>query len=92
MAEPQTLIQTEFDERNLINFTLHELTLFKEELDRQFVAGKGVDIIQALYCVRYMAMLDKCAKEKEETKFVTFTDEEWKAFIKAQKFFMDSRD
>jgi len=42
-----------------INFAPRELTLFKEELDKQLAEGKGVDILKALHNASYLAMLER---------------------------------
>lgn len=65
MAEPQTLDQADLDGSKTINFAPHELTLFKDELDKQFSEGKGVDVLKALRNARYLAMLDRGFKQVE---------------------------
>ena len=89
MAELQTLIQNNFDWKKPINFTPHELELFKEELDKQFAAGNGVNVFKSLYIVRYSSMHDKCQRQLEKEKRVTFDDDEWAAFIEAQEICFD---
>lgn len=81
------LIQNDFDWKNPINFTSHELELFKEELDKQFAEGNGVNVFKALYSVRYLSIHDKCQRQWEKEKCVTFTDEEWEAFTEAQEVY-----
>ena len=65
----------------------HEWEIFKHELERQFTEGNGVNVFRALHRARYLAMLDRSFKQLEKDKFVTFTDEEWEAFIEEQEFF-----
>ena len=65
MLEVQTLNQEEFDISKPINFAPRELTLFKEELDKQFAEGNGVDISKALRNARYLAMLDRGFRQLE---------------------------
>lgn len=84
MLEAQTLNQEEFDINKPINFAPREWTLFKEELDKQFAEGNGVDIFKAIRNARYLAMLEKSFKQLEEGKVVSFTDEEWEAFVNEQ--------
>ena len=91
MSEIQTLDQAEFDINRSTNFAPCELALFKEELDKQFAKGDGVNIFKALYIVRYLAMLDKSFKQLAENKSVTFTDAEWNAFVEAQVIFLDAK-
>ena len=88
MPEIQTLSQTGFDDKKPINFTTHELTLFKEELDKQFANGNGINIFKTLYSVRYLSMLERCQKQLEKEKCVTFNDEEWESFIEAQEIYL----
>ena len=59
MIEAQTLEQANLDDSKLINFAPAELKLFKEELDKQFAAGNGVDIFKALRNARYLAEIDR---------------------------------
>ena len=59
MLEAQTLNQEEFDINKPINFAPREWTLFKEELDKQFAEGNGVDIFKALHNARYFAEIDR---------------------------------
>ena len=59
MIEMQTLEQANLDDSKLINFAPDELQLFKEELDKQFAEGKGVDIFRALRNARYWAEIDR---------------------------------
>ena len=77
MIEAQTLEQMNLDGSKLINFAPAELKIFKEELDKQFAEGNGVDIFKALRNARYLAMLDRSFKELEEGKVVSFTEDEW---------------
>ena len=65
MLEVQTLNQEEFDISKPINFAPRELTLFKEELDKQFAEGNGVDIFKAIRNARYLAMLDRGFRQLE---------------------------
>ena len=65
MLEAQTLNQEEFDISKPINFAPRELTLFKEELDKQFAEGNGVDIFKAIRNARYLAMLDRGFRQLE---------------------------
>ena len=84
MIESQTLAQMNLEGSKLINFAPAELKIFKEELDKQFDEGNGVDIFKALRNARYLAMLDSSFKELEEGKVVSFTEDEWEDFINAQ--------
>ena len=84
MIEAQTLEQENIDANKIINFAPAELKLFKDELDRQLEEGNGIDILKAIRNARYLAMLDRSFKEIEEGKVVSFTDEEWEAFVNAQ--------
>ena len=86
MIEPQTLEQTNLDNSKLINFAPAELKIFKEELDKQFAEGKGVDIFKALRNTRYFAMLDRRFKELEECHCIEFADKEWEKFINDKDF------
>ena len=84
MVEVQTLNQENLDANKIINFAPAELKLFKDELDKQLAEGNGIDLLKALRNARYLAMLDRSFKELEEGKVVSFTDEEWEAFVNAQ--------
>ena len=53
------LKQDNLDISKPINFAPRELKLFKEELDKQFAEGKGVDISKALHNASYLAMLER---------------------------------
>ena len=55
----QMLKQENLDVSKPINFAPRELTIFKEELDKQFEEGKGVDILKALHNASYLAMLER---------------------------------
>ena len=92
MAEIQTLAQADFDIKEPINFLPHEWTVFCDELNRQFAKGKGVNIFDTLYIVRYLAMLYNSFKQLEESRFVTFTDAEWDAFIEAQEIYLEAEE
>lgn len=59
MIEAQTLEQMNLDDIKLINFAPAELKIFKEELDKQFAEGKGVDIFKALRNARYLSEIDR---------------------------------
>ena len=60
MAEVQMLSIDGIDITKPINFAPRELTLFKEELDKQFSEGKGViDVFKALHNAAYLAMLER---------------------------------
>ncbi|MBQ4403907.1 MAG: DUF1902 domain-containing protein [Selenomonadaceae bacterium] len=86
MIEAQTLEQMNLDGSKLINFAPAELKIFKEELDKQFAEGNGVDIFKALRNARYLAMLDRSFKEIEEGHYIEFADEEWEKFINDKDF------
>ncbi|MBQ6006126.1 MAG: hypothetical protein IJL14_07760 [Selenomonadaceae bacterium] len=61
--EMQMLDQDNLDLSKPINFAPRELTLFKEELDKQFAEGKGVDVFKALRNACYLAMLERGFKQ-----------------------------
>ena len=82
--EIQTLANENLDANGIIEFAPTELKYFKLELDKQFEEGKGINILKAIRNARYLSMLDKSFKELEEGKVVSFTDEEWEAFVNAQ--------
>lgn len=64
MLEAQA-INEDIDISKPINFAPRELTLFKEELDKQFAEGKGIDIFKALRNANYLAMLDRGFRQLE---------------------------
>ena len=66
MIEAQTLEQMNLDDSKLINFAPAELKIFKEELDKQFAEGNGVDIFKALRNARYLAMLKRGFRQMHE--------------------------
>ncbi len=80
----QTLNQEEIDLSKPINFAPRELTLFKAELDKQLEDGNGIDIFKALHNARYLAGLERSIKQFDEGKVVTFTPEQWEAFVNEQ--------
>lgn len=55
----QSLNQEELDVSKPINFAPRELTLFKNELDKQLEEGNGIDIFKALRNARYWAKIDR---------------------------------
>ena len=57
--EIQMLNQEGLDISKPINFAPRELTLFKEELDKQFAENNGIDILKALRNARYWAEIDR---------------------------------
>ena len=59
MIEVQTLEQMNLEDSKLVDFAPAELKIFKEELDKQFAQGKGVDIFKALRNARYLAEIDR---------------------------------
>ena len=65
MLEAQMLDQDDIDVSKPINFAPRELTLFQEELNKQFAEGNGVDILKALRNARYLAMLDRGFRQLE---------------------------
>ena len=65
MEEIKTLDQADLEGSKAINFAPQELTIFKEELDKQFAEGKGVDILKALRNTRYLARIDRGFKQIE---------------------------
>lgn len=86
MTEIQTLEQMNLEGSKLIDFAPAELKIFKEELDKQFAEGKGVDILKALRNARYLAEIDRrIADVKAGKNIVSFTEEEWEAFVNAQE-------
>lgn len=54
--EMQTI---DFDLSKPIKFAPRELTLFKEELDKQYAVGKSVDVFKALRNAFYLAEIDR---------------------------------
>lgn len=84
MTELQTLNQENLDMSKPINFAPRELTLFKQELDKQLAQGGGVDILKALRNARYLAGLERSIKQFDEGKVVKFTAEQWEAFVNGQ--------
>ena len=84
MLEMQTLNQENLDISKPINFAPRELTLFQEELNKQFDEGNGIDILKALHNARYLAGLERSIKQFDEGKVVTFTAEEWETFVNEQ--------
>ncbi len=90
MADTQTLTQPDFDASKPITFTPNEWTVFRNELDKQFAAGNGVNILNTLYSIRYLAMLENCFKQLGTGTGVMFTSDEWDAFIEAQEFYLET--
>lgn len=85
MIEAQTLEQADLDDSKLINFAPAELKIFKEELDKQFAEGNGVDIFKALRNARYLAEIDRRIADIEAGRnVITFTAEEWEKFVNEQ--------
>ena len=86
MADTQTLELDPYavDETQPITIAPREWFYFKAEVKDQLAQGNGVDLLKALHAARYYAMLDRSFKQIEEGKVVTFTDEEWEAFVNAQ--------
>ena len=84
MIEAQTLEQANLDDSKLINFAPAELKLFKDELDKQFAAGNGVDIFKALRNARYWAEIDRRTERIKAGHYVEFTDAEWEKFTNEQ--------
>lgn len=85
MIEAQTLEQMNLDDSKLINFAPAELKLFKDELDKQFAEGNGVDIFKALRNARYLAEIDRRINDiKSGRNIITFTAEEWEKFVNEQ--------
>ena len=82
--EIQTLANENLDANGIIEFAPTELKYFKLELDKQFEEGNGINILKAIRNARYLSMIDKSLKQIEEGKVVSFTDEEWEAFVNAQ--------
>ena len=82
--EIQMLNQEGLDISKPINFAPRELTLFKEELDKQFAENNGIDILKALRNARYLADLERSIKQFDEGKVVKFTAEEWETFVNGQ--------
>ena len=84
MPETQTFDQDVIDESKPIIFAPREWFFFKEEVKDQIAEGKGVNLLKALRAARFYAMIDRSTKQFKEGKVVTFTDEEWEAFVNAQ--------
>lgn len=82
--EIQNFAQEDLDLGKPINFAPRELTLFKNELDKQLEEGNGVDIFKALRNARYLAGLERSIKQFDEGKVVKFTAKEWEAFVNEQ--------
>ena len=84
MAELQTLDPYEIDESKPITIAPREWFFFKEEVKSQIAEGEGLNFLKALHNARYLAMLDRSSKQLADGKVVTFTDNEWEAFVNAQ--------
>lgn len=82
--EIQSLNQEDLDVSKPINFAPRDLTLFKNELDKQLEEGNGIDIFKALRNARYLAGLERSIKQFDEGKVVKFTAAEWEAFVNEQ--------
>ena len=67
-----------------ITFAPREWFFFKSELKDQIAEGNGLDILKALRAARFYAMIERSTKQAEEGKVITFTDEQWEAFVNAQ--------
>lgn len=65
MLEAQAFHQEDIDISKPINFAPRELKFFKDELDKQFTEGNGVDLSKALRNARYLAMLDRGFRQLE---------------------------
>ena len=79
--EMQTI---DFDLSKPIKFAPRELTLFKEELDKQYAEGKSVDVFKALRNAFYLAGLERSIEQFDEGKVVKFTAKEWEDFVNGQ--------
>ena len=90
MADTQTLTQPNFDASKPIIFAPNEWTVFRNELDKQFATGNGVNILNTLYSIRYLAMLERSFNQLGKGTGVMFTSNEWDAFIEAQKFYLET--
>ena len=84
MAETQTLDPYAVDETKPITIAPREWFFFKEEVKDQLAQGTGIDLLKALHAARYYAMLDRSTEQIAEGKVVTFTDEQWEAFVNAE--------
>ena len=86
MIETQALPIENLDEGEPVNFTPSEWKHFVSDVKDMLDHGK-FDLIQAVNNARYLTMLDKCFKQLEQEKVVTFTDKEWEDFVNAQELY-----
>ena len=83
MIEEQTLNPEILNVTEDVTFTPLELKYFVLELKDMMSEGK-FDLPKVIRAARFYAMLERSDKQFKEGKVVTFTDEEWEAFVNAQ--------
>lgn len=84
----QTLTDEEFlsaeaDDNKKVTFTRLEWKYFVLELKDMLAKGE-FDILKAMHNARYLAGLERSIKQFDEGKVVTFTPEQWEAFVNEQ--------
>lgn len=84
MTEAQVLEQDVIDESKPITFAPREWFFFKSEINDQIAEGKGIDLLKALRAARFYAEIERSTEQYKQGKVVTFTEEEWEAFVNAQ--------
>lgn len=72
------------EEDKLIYFTPLEWKYFKLEIEEMKENGEDLNFKKAIHNAKYFAMIERSRNEIKEGKCVTFSDEEWEAFVSAQ--------
>ncbi len=80
---PETLNQEILNVTENITFTPLELKYFVLELKDMLAEGK-FDLPKVIRAARFYAEIERSDMQLKEGKVVTFTEEEWKAFVNAQ--------
>ena len=80
---PETLNQEILKVTENVTFTPLELKYFVLELKDMLAEGK-FDLPKVIRAARFYAEIERSDMQLKEGKVVTFTEEEWKAFVNAQ--------
>ncbi len=80
---PETLNQEILKVTENVTFTPLELKYFVLELKDMLAEGK-FDLPKVIRAARFYAEIERSDTQLKEGKVVTFTEEEWKAFVNAQ--------
>ena len=70
------------------NFSPTEQKFFSQEMNKQFAECKGFDVYKAAVTAKFLAIMERCDKQRATEHFVSFTDEQWKEFITVQEVYL----